>query len=80
MNCWCGGFVSRTKAHLLSLPPSLPLSLPLPGEVLDVDGITGGYNFMNCWCGGFVAGQSMARRVLELGEGGREGGMEGGGG
>ncbi|KAM3571845.1 hypothetical protein VYU27_006143 [Nannochloropsis oceanica] len=58
------------------------------GEILDVDGITGGYNFMNCWCGGYVGGQSMARRVLELdrerarrvlelGEGGRERRREG---
>jgi len=35
------------------------------GEVIDVDGITGGFNFMNCWGTGYVAGMSAADRILE---------------
>ena len=27
------------------------------GEVLNIDGITGGYNFQSAWTTGFVAGQ-----------------------
>jgi hypothetical protein len=27
------------------------------GEVLDVDGITGGYNFQAAWTTGFIAGK-----------------------
>jgi len=34
------------------------------GEVLDVDGVTGGFNFMGCWATGFVAGQSAAAHVV----------------
>ena len=30
------------------------------GEVLDVDGITGGFNFQNAWTTGFLAGNAMA--------------------
>ena len=30
------------------------------GEVLDIDGITGGFNFQAAWAGGAVAGRSMA--------------------
>jgi predicted Rossmann fold flavoprotein len=30
------------------------------GEVLDVDAITGGFNFQNAWTTGFLAGTSMA--------------------
>jgi succinate dehydrogenase/fumarate reductase flavoprotein subunit len=30
------------------------------GEVLDVDGITGGFNFQNAWTTGWLAGQAMA--------------------
>lgn len=30
------------------------------GEILDVDGITGGYNFQNAWTTGFIAGKSAA--------------------
>ena len=33
------------------------------GELLDVDGITGGYNFQNAWTTGCIAGQSIAERV-----------------
>ena len=32
------------------------------GEIINVDGITGGYNFMNCWSTGYIAGHSAARR------------------
>jgi hypothetical protein len=30
------------------------------GEVLDVDGITGGFNFQHAWTSGFIAAQSIA--------------------
>ena len=30
------------------------------GEALDVDGITGGYNFLNCWASGWCAGTAIA--------------------
>lgn len=26
------------------------------GEIIDVDGVTGGFNFMNCWSSGYLAG------------------------
>jgi len=32
------------------------------GEVLDVDGITGGFNFQNAWTSGFVAAKSIAEK------------------
>ena len=34
------------------------------GELLNVDGITGGYNFQNCWSTGWVAGNNAAEFVL----------------
>jgi predicted flavoprotein YhiN len=33
------------------------------GELINVDGITGGYNFMNCWGTGYVAGISAKAYV-----------------
>ena len=30
------------------------------GEVLDIDGITGGFNFQNAWTSGWTAAQAMA--------------------
>ncbi|QFZ92065.2 NAD(P)/FAD-dependent oxidoreductase [Synechococcus elongatus] len=32
------------------------------GELLDVDGITGGFNFQNAWTSGWIAGQALADR------------------
>jgi predicted flavoprotein YhiN len=31
------------------------------GELLDIDGITGGFNFQAAWTTGWIAGQAMAR-------------------
>jgi len=33
------------------------------GEMLDVDGITGGFNFQHAWTSGFIAGKSIASSV-----------------
>ncbi len=30
------------------------------GEVLDIDGLTGGFNLQNCWSTGFIAGNSLS--------------------
>lgn len=34
--------------------------LHFAGEVLDIDGITGGYNFQNAWTTGYLAGTAIA--------------------
>ncbi|MFM7086564.1 MAG: NAD(P)/FAD-dependent oxidoreductase [Cyanobium sp.] len=34
--------------------------LYLVGELLDVDGITGGFNFQHCWTSGWLAGRALA--------------------
>ncbi len=33
------------------------------GELLDVDGITGGFNFQHAWTSGFIAGKSIATQT-----------------
>jgi predicted flavoprotein YhiN len=38
--------------------------LYLVGEMLDVDGRIGGFNFQWAWSSGFVAGRGLARPVL----------------
>jgi hypothetical protein len=40
--------------------------LYLVGEVLDIDGRLGGFNFQWAWASGFVAGQAIARRAAQL--------------
>ncbi|MFN4284701.1 MAG: NAD(P)/FAD-dependent oxidoreductase [Lacibacter sp.] len=35
------------------------------GEVLDVDGVTGGFNFQHAWTSGYIAAADIARRVVQ---------------
>ena len=35
------------------------------GELLNIDGVTGGWNFMNFWITGYVAGTTTAAYCLE---------------
>ncbi len=36
------------------------------GEVLDVDGITGGFNFQHCWTSGWIAGMAVSKINLKV--------------
>ena len=38
--------------------------LYLAGEVLDIDGITGGYNFQSAWTTGWISGHNAGHRVI----------------
>ena len=35
------------------------------GEIMDIDGITGGFNFQNAWTSGWIAGSHMAKNPLQ---------------
>ncbi|KOO34082.1 hi0933 family protein [Chrysochromulina tobinii] len=56
-----GADLSQLHAH--SFECKEPPGLFLAGEVLDVDGITGGYNFLNAWATSWCAGTEIARDV-----------------
>jgi len=34
------------------------------GEIIDVDGITGGFNFQNAWTTGYVAAKNIAANFV----------------
>ena len=55
----CGG-VSLKEIDFKTMQSKLVPGLYFAGEVLDIDGITGGFNFQNAWTGGWIAAQSMA--------------------
>lgn len=59
------GGVSLKEIDMRTMECKTCPGLFLCGEVIDVDGITGGYNFMNCWSTGYVAGTSAAKFVAE---------------
>jgi predicted Rossmann fold flavoprotein len=56
----CGG-VRLSEVDFKTMESRLAPGLHFAGEVLDIDGITGGFNFQAAWTGGWLAGQAMAR-------------------
>jgi len=52
----CGG-VSLSSIDFRTMQSKVVPNLYFAGEVMDVDGITGGYNFQSAWTTGFIAGQ-----------------------
>jgi len=55
----CGG-VSLKEVEFKTMQSRLHESLFFAGEVLDLDGITGGFNFQAAWTTGWIAGRAMA--------------------
>jgi predicted Rossmann fold flavoprotein len=56
----CGG-VRLDEVDMATMESRRCPGLFLAGEVLDIDGITGGYNFQAAWTTGWQAGRAMAR-------------------
>jgi predicted Rossmann fold flavoprotein len=55
----CGG-VRLSEVDFRTLESRLCPGLHFAGEVLDIDGVTGGFNFQAAWTTGYLAGQAMA--------------------
>lgn len=58
-------FVTSGGVRLAEIDPNTMESRLMPhlffaGEVMDVDGVTGGFNFQHAWTSGFIAGKSIA--------------------
>ncbi len=54
------GGVDLGEVNLATMESRRCPGLFLAGELLDVDGVTGGFNFQACWSGGWLAGQAIA--------------------
>jgi len=55
----CGG------VRLPEVDPATMMSRIVPGlyfagEILDVDGVTGGFNFQHAWTSGYIAAKAIA--------------------
>lgn len=55
----CGG-VRLREVDFRTMESRVCPGLHFAGEVLDVDGVTGGFNFQAAWTTGWLAGQAMA--------------------
>lgn len=56
----CGG-VRLSEVDFRTMESRLCPGVHFAGEVLDIDGITGGFNFQAAWTTGWIAGSAMAQ-------------------
>lgn len=57
----CGG-VRLKEVNFKTMQSRCCENLYLAGEILDIDGITGGFNFQSAWTTGWIAGHAMGER------------------
>ncbi|XP_047149872.1 uncharacterized protein YtfP isoform X2 [Vigna umbellata] len=59
------GGVPLSEISLNTMESKVCPRLFFAGEILNVDGVTGGFNFQNAWSGGFIAGTTIGGLALE---------------
>jgi len=59
----CGG-VALAEVNFKTMESRLCPGLYFAGEVLDIDGVTGGFNFQSAWTTGYLAGVAIAHSFL----------------
>lgn len=60
----CGG-VTLSQINPQTMESRIVPGLYFGGEAMDVDGVTGGFNFQHAWCSGWLA----AKHLSEIGQG-----------
>lgn len=58
----CGG-VTLKEVQFKTMESKICPGLYFAGEILDIDGVTGGFNFQSAWTTGFIAGSSAMRSL-----------------
>jgi predicted Rossmann fold flavoprotein len=58
------GGISLQEIDANTLQSKLHPHLFFAGEVLDIDGVTGGFNFQNAWTTGWIAAQAIAKLAM----------------
>lgn len=59
------GGVSLKEVNMQNMESKLVNNLFFAGEVLDIDGITGGFNFQAAWSTSMAAAQTIAGRCKQ---------------
>jgi predicted flavoprotein YhiN len=56
------GGIKLSEVSFKTMESKLTYGLYFAGEILDIDGVTGGFNFQNAWTTGYLAGSAMQGR------------------
>jgi predicted flavoprotein YhiN len=54
------GGVDLAEINLAKMESRKQPGLFFAGEIMDIDGVTGGFNFQHCWSSGWIAGGAIA--------------------
>ena len=54
----CGG-INLKEINFKTMESKICPGLYFSGEIMDIDGITGGFNFQNAWTSGWIAGSNL---------------------
>jgi len=62
-------FVTAGGVRLAEVEPATMQSRKMPGlffagEILDVDGVTGGFNFQHAWTSGWIAANAVVQKLF----------------
>lgn len=60
----CGG-ISLSEIDVNTMGSKKVSGLSFAGEIMDVDGVTGGFNFQHAWTSGWIAAKSIAASVSQ---------------
>jgi len=60
----CGG-VKLSEVDFKTMQSRMVKNLYFAGEVLDIDGVTGGFNFQSSWTTGWLAGSALSSTDME---------------
>lgn len=56
------GGISLKEINFKNMESKICKDLYFAGEVLDIDGITGGFNFQSCWSTAYIAARAITKR------------------
>lgn len=55
------GGIDLKEVHFKTMESKLHPNLYFAGEIVNIDAITGGFNFQNAWTGGYIAANALAQ-------------------
>ena len=59
------GGIKLNEIDANTMQSKIVANLFFAGEVMDVDGITGGFNFQHAWTSGWIAGKTIGESLLD---------------
>jgi predicted flavoprotein YhiN len=60
------GGINTDEIDPETMESKLQKNLYFAGEILNVDGYTGGFSLQICWSSGYVVGKSVAKNLQEV--------------